>query len=42
MKKTLLTKESNNMKSSSEKPTYTPKDHLEAAASQLLNEGKKR
>ncbi|MCW8397917.1 hypothetical protein OQJ26_03820 [Legionella sp. PATHC038] len=30
------------MKSSSEKPTYTPRDHLEAAASQLLNEGKKK
>ncbi|KTD71127.1 MULTISPECIES: hypothetical protein [Legionella] len=30
------------MKSSNEKHEYTPRDHLEAAASQLLTEGKKR
>ena len=30
------------MKSSGENRTYTPKDHLEAAASQLLNEGKRK
>lgn len=33
-----LTKEGTNMKNRA----YTPKDHLEAAASQLLTEGKKK
>ncbi|MCE0724511.1 MULTISPECIES: hypothetical protein [Legionella] len=30
------------MKSTNENRTYTPKEHLEAAASQLLTEGKKK
>ncbi|MGL5742157.1 MAG: DUF883 family protein [Legionella sp.] len=30
------------MKSSNENQAYTPREHLEAAASQLLKEGKKR
>ncbi len=30
------------MKNSKENQSYTPRDHLEAAASELLNEGKKR
>lgn len=30
------------MKNSNEHQTYTPREHLEAAATQLLNEGKKR
>lgn len=35
-------KEGINMKSSNENQVYTPKEHIEAAASQLLKEGKRR
>ncbi len=35
-------KEGINMKSSNENQVYTPKEHIEAAASQLLKEGKKK